>query len=69
MTPKRTLANYMILLYTSTWNFQLDERYDDIYQVKLLDFYSKKKFNKFRSKIYHNAFNAKTLNIPYIFAN
>ncbi|KAL3994610.1 Peptidase M13 family protein [Acanthocheilonema viteae] len=32
VTPKRTLANYMIWLYTSTWNFQLDERYDDIHQ-------------------------------------
>ncbi|VDK84850.1 unnamed protein product [Onchocerca ochengi] len=31
-TPKRTLANYMIWRYTSMWNFQLDERYDDIHQ-------------------------------------
>lgn len=35
VTSKRTLANYMIWLYTSTWNFQLDERYDDIHQVIL----------------------------------
>ncbi|MCP9261885.1 Neprilysin-1 [Dirofilaria immitis] len=32
MTPKRTLANYIIWRYTSMWNFQLDERYDDIHQ-------------------------------------
>uniref|UniRef100_A0A0R3RL50 Neprilysin n=1 Tax=Elaeophora elaphi TaxID=1147741 RepID=A0A0R3RL50_9BILA len=32
VTSKRTLLNYMIWLYTSTWNFQLDERYDDIHQ-------------------------------------
>uniref|UniRef100_A0A915PHV0 Uncharacterized protein n=1 Tax=Setaria digitata TaxID=48799 RepID=A0A915PHV0_9BILA len=32
VTPKKTLANYMIWLYITAWNFQLDERYDDIHQ-------------------------------------
>ncbi|CAG9540806.1 unnamed protein product [Cercopithifilaria johnstoni] len=50
ITPKRTLANYMIWFYTLTWNFQLDERYDDIYQ-KFLRIIIGKKMKSSRWKI------------------